>query len=140
MQTRLPLAVLLLWSALPSAFCSAQVPSNALLRTRLINATSELGTAFSIDVDGRQYLVTAKHVVGSLPEGAVSEIKLWRKSGWSSIKVTVYRCSDPVDIAVLVPAAQITVDFPLEPDSKGLFAGQDAYFVGFPTGYSSPSR
>ncbi len=41
-----------------------------------------------------------------------------------------------VDIAVLVPPAQLTVNFQLEPTSKGLADGQGAYFVGFPYGVS----
>jgi hypothetical protein len=114
--------------------CNAQVTSNVLRRTLLINVPPEFGTAFTIDVDGRQYIVTAKHVVANLTDGATSELRIRRKSGWLPTKVTVYKCADPVDIAVLIPPAQMTVDFPLEPDSKGMIVGQDAYFVGFPYG------
>jgi hypothetical protein len=49
----------------------------------------------------------------------------------------VFKCDDPVDIAVLVPSAQLTVNFPLEPTSVGLEVGQDAYFIGFPYGLRS---
>jgi hypothetical protein len=41
---------------------------------------------------------------------------------------------NPIDIAVLVPQTQISVDYSLEPTAKGMFLGQDAYFVGFPYG------
>lgn len=111
-----------------------QVPSNVLRRTLLIEASSALGTAFTIEVDGRQYLITAKHVVAALPNETQSTIEVQKKSGWSPLKVTVFKCDDPVDIAVLVPPAQLTVNFSLEPESKSLFVGQDAYFVGFPYG------
>ena len=110
-----------------------QVTSNVLLRTLLIRA-SEGGTGFTIEVDGRQYLITAKHVVGKLLNESVSTIQVRKKNDWSPLKVTVFKCDDPVDIAVLVPPAQITVNYPLEPTSKGMFAGQEAYFVGFPYG------
>src|ERR1039457_7430494 len=43
-----------------------QVTSNVLRRTVLIQS-SMVGTAFTIDVDGRQYLITAKHVIRKLP-------------------------------------------------------------------------
>ena len=46
----------------------------------------------------------------------------------------MYKCEDPVDIAVLIPPKQLTVDYPLEANSKGMLAGQDAYFVGYPYG------
>ena len=43
---------------------------------------------------------------------------------------------NPVDIAVLVPPTQVTVNHELEPTSVGLGVGQDSYFVGFPYGTS----
>ena len=111
-----------------------QVTSNVLLRTMLIQASSAEGTAFTIDVDGRQYLITAKHVVAKLQNGTESVIQVRKKSGWIPLKVTVLKCDDPLDIAVLVPPSQVTVSFPLEATSSGMMVGQDAYFVGFPYG------
>jgi len=113
-----------------SAHC--QVPASVLTRVLLIQVGDVLGSAFTIDVDGRQYIVTAKHVVEKLPNEAASTIQVRRKNSWAPLSVTVFKCDDPVDIAVLVPPAQVTVNLPLEPTSKGLFDGQDAYFVGFP--------
>ena len=110
-----------------------QITSNVLLRTFLIQA-SEIGTAFTIEVDGRQYLITAKHIVKKLPNEAASTIQVRKKNGWSPLVVKVFKCDDPVDIAVLVPPEQLTVNYSLEPTSKGLELGQDAYFVGFPYG------
>jgi hypothetical protein len=126
------LVAALILAAYPSY---GQVPSNILLRTLLIQTQpSVAGTAFTIDVDGRQYLITAKHVVAKLPDAASSTIQVRKKNGWSPLKVTVFKCDDPVDIAVLVPPSQVTVNFPLEPTSAGMLVGQDAYFVGFPYG------
>lgn len=110
-----------------------QVTSNVLRRTLLIQA-SMVGTAFTIEVEGRQYLITAKHVVGKLPNEAESTIQVRKKNGWAPLKVTIFKCDDPVDIAVLASSKQITVNFALEPASKGMLAGQEAYFVGFPYG------
>jgi S1-C subfamily serine protease len=110
-----------------------QVTNNVLLRTFPIQA-SEFGTTFTIEVDGRQYLITAKHVVEKLPNEAASTIQIREKNGWVPLSVTVFKCDDPADIAVLVPPAQLTVSYSLEPESKGLELGQDAYFVGYPYG------
>ena len=48
------------------------VPSNALQRTFRLNYRSESGTCFTLDVDARQYVVTARHLVlgatGKLPD------------------------------------------------------------------------
>jgi hypothetical protein len=45
---------------------SAQIPSNVLLRVKKIEVGPSSGTAFTIEVDRRQYIVTAKHVVATL--------------------------------------------------------------------------
>ena len=125
------LALLALEISLP---CYGQVPDNVLRRTLLIRTLNGYGTAFTIDVDGRQYLITAKHGVASVDNAMRVAIDVQKKSGWSQLQVIVYKCDDPVDIAVLIPPTQLTVDLPLEPDSSGLGVGQDAYFIGFPYG------
>jgi hypothetical protein len=114
-----------------------QVTSDVLMRTfaielALSKGKSEHGTAFTIDVDGRQYIITAKHVVNTLPDEADSNIQILTTNGLSTLKVKVFKCDEPVDIAVLVPPTQLTVSYPLEPSSVGLELGQDAYFIGFP--------
>lgn len=112
--------------------CYGQLTSNVLRRVLLIEVGDRDGTAFTIDVGGRQYLITAKHVVAGVQDKAESSIKIMRKTGWKSLQVRVFKCDDPVDIAVLVPPEQLTVNFPLDPTSKGMAVGQDTYFVGFP--------
>jgi hypothetical protein len=90
------------------------------------------GSSFTIDVDGRQYLITAKHLIAGLkPEDTV---QIRKGDDWLPVKVKVFRCDDPIDIAVLVPPTQLTVSFPLEPTTQGMRYGQDMFFVGFPYG------
>jgi hypothetical protein len=115
-----------------STMAHAQVPSNVLRRVLLIQTPKSRGTGFTIDVDGRQYLVTAKHVVADLKERDTIEIR--NDEGWTKAKVKVYRCANSVDIAVLIPEKQLTVNFPLDPTIEGALLGQDLSFVGFPYG------
>ena len=76
------------------------------------------GTAFTIDVEQRQYLITARHLVQGLSSPGI--IKLFRKNQWNNIQVQPIWCSDSsVDIAVLVPPQQLSPSFPLEPTSVG---------------------
>jgi len=114
---------------------NAMVPREVLVRTLLISATG-LGTSFTLDVDGRQYLITAKHIVSGLVDDTDGKIKIFHKSGWQEVSVHVFKCAEPVDIAVLVPTTLVTAtsDLPLRAQSKGVFLGQDAYFAGFPFG------
>lgn len=111
------------------------VPSNVLKRVKRISVGQSSGTAFTIDVDGRQYIVTAKHVIASLT-GAKGKITLYEgKDIHEEIEVDILRCDDPIDIAVLVPPKQVTVNFPLPADGvKGAYVSQPMFFVGFPYG------
>lgn len=111
----------------------AQVPSNVFRRVLMIKAGKSIGTGFTIDVDGRQYLITAKHLVAKLK--SEDSIAIWKNDDWSAVKVKVLLCKDPIDIAVLVPPSQLTVSFELEPTIVGLRFAQDVYFCGFPYGY-----
>jgi S1-C subfamily serine protease len=95
--------------------------------------SESIGTGFTLEVDGRQYLITAKHVIASLktPEDV---IEIRKGDQWIPLTVKVLRCDDPIDIAVLVPPSQLTVTFSLEPTLKDIRFGQDVYFAGFPYG------
>lgn len=116
------------------AMAQSGVPSNVLLRTKRIIAGAGSGTAFTIDVDGRQYLVTAKHIMAQTP-GNTGTVQLCDGAEkCSDVAVTVLRCADPIDIAVLIPDHQLTVAFDLPADSRGTLLGQEVLFVGFPYG------
>jgi hypothetical protein len=94
--------------------------------------SSVQGTGFTLEVDGRQYLITAKHVVAGLKADDAIEIR--KGDQWSPVNVKIFRCDDPIDIAVLVAPNQLTVTYPLEPTMKGVRYAQDMYFAGFPYG------
>lgn len=122
----------------------AQVTSNVLkriLQIRVGGRTGFTGTAFTLDVDGREYLVTAKHMVGKLKTKGAIEISVGADL-WEPIDVVVYRCEGDVDIAVLIPPRQLTVNLSLEPvgDQAPVRDGQDMYFAGFPLGGSAWAR
>ena len=120
------------WLGSSALVAHAQMTANVLLRVRMIKVGPVAGSAFTIEVDRRQYLITAKHVVASLkgPEDVIEICK--NDTQCTPIKVKVLRCDEPIDIAVLLPPAQLTVSFPFEPTAQGMLFGQDVYFLGFP--------
>lgn len=130
----LTLALLVVFQAAP---LTGQVPSNVFRRVLMIKAGASIGTAFTIDVDGRQYLITAKHVVADLKDEDNVDIR--KGAAWQPTVFKVLRCPEPIDIAVLIPRAQLTVSFALDPDNK-FFFGQDVYFVGFPYGLATDGK
>lgn len=87
------------------------------------------GTAFSLDVDGRQYLISARHVVGGNDCAAV---KVYLNKQWVELATTVVGVGrGEIDITVLAPSKRLSEDIELKP-SLALVLGQDVYFAGFP--------
>jgi hypothetical protein len=112
----------------------SQAPSNMLRRVLMLQVGQIQGTGFSIDVDGRQYLVTAKHVIAALKTGTDGTIQIKRGDSWVTLNVKAFLCEGNIDIAVLVPPRQITVSEPLEMTMDSMFVGQEVFFGGYPYG------
>jgi hypothetical protein len=113
------------------------ITANFIHRTFRIKCGDSVGTGFTVDVDGKQYLVTAKHVVQAFATTAGLEI--FGNGAWVPISATlVGHGSDGVDVSVLAPAAAMSPsNLPVVVGSKGVVYGQDVYFLGFPYGVLS---
>jgi len=113
----------------------AQVTTNVLLRV-LRFQSGKSGTAFTVEVDGQQYLITARHNLAK-PEANV-DIKLFLDGAWRSFKArTVYPGNDSVDIVALDVGQKVTADYPLELTSQDIMIGQQVFFIGYPWGLGS---
>lgn len=109
------------------------ITNNVILRTFFVQIASTVGTIFTIDKDGRQYLITAKHIAEKLDSS--SEIKIYQEKQWKTLPVKlVGHCDGEIDISVLAASIQVSPTSPLEATSAGLIYGQDVYFLGFPYG------
>ena len=113
-----------------------QVSTNVLLRVFRFESGDRAGTAFTVEVDRQQYVITARH---NLPKPEVNvDVKLFLDSAWRSFKArAIYPDKTSVDIVALDVGQKVTVDFPLEPTSKDAILGQQVYFVGYPWGLGS---
>jgi hypothetical protein len=132
-RTRI-LSALLALSLVAAAAAWGQVPtSNVLYRVLRIKTATSTGSAFTIEVDGKQYVITARHLLKGF--GREGEIELWIEGRWSRHRArALYPSKELVDIAALDLGRAVTVTFPLEPSSGGLTLGQQAYFLGYPHG------
>ena len=84
-----------------------------------------------LQVDGRQYLITAKHLTG---ERDIGEIEIWWEQ-WRRTKVSVVGMGEGrEDIAVLSAKGALTQSLPIEVGSGGITVGQSVRFLGFPLG------
>ena len=57
------------------------VNTNILTRVLHLKIGEMTGTAFTVEVDGRQYLITAKHLTG---ESGIEELEIWQE-GWHKL-------------------------------------------------------
>jgi S1-C subfamily serine protease len=111
------------------------ITANVIHRVFRIRVDGAEGTAFTIEIDNREYLVTAKHVAESVT--GEHEIELFSHGGWTNLRVEpVGHAAGDSDISVLAARVQLTAgDLPLPATSIGVIYGQDVYFLGFPYGF-----
>jgi hypothetical protein len=121
-----------------AALAQAQIPtSNVIYRVLRIKTDAGHGSAFTIEVDEKQYLITARHLLRDF--GSEGEVELWIEGKWSRVRArAIYPAKDVVDIAALDVGRPVTVTFPLEPSASGLTLGQQVYFLGYPYGLNTP--
>ena len=112
------------------------VTSNVIQRVLNIRIDDSLGSAFTIDQGGRQYVVTARHVVEGIE--AAQRTAVVYEDEWRDIDFSVVGVAEgDVDVAVLACGQQLSPTLPLEASSEGLVYGQRAYFLGFPFGWTT---
>jgi S1-C subfamily serine protease len=113
------------------------ITANVIHRTFQIGYKSRSGTAFAIDVDGRHYLVTARHVIE--PFDGTGAIEIFANDAWQPIAVTlVAHGKDGIDVSILAPERELAPkNLPVTVASTGLVYGQDVFFLGFPYGVLS---
>jgi hypothetical protein len=127
---------------------SAQPTSGVLTRVFMAQSPHFSGTIFSIDVDGREYWITAKHILtgasqppwGSITDKSAS-LDILKPSAegeqWLTVKFSVIDPGKDVDIVVLVAPTILQQD-PLPSvatTSATVQLGSDCEFLGFPLGH-----
>ncbi len=109
------------------------ITTNVLQRTFQVKYGNATGTCFTIEINNRQYLVTARHVVDGIRQQ--DTINLYHEQTWKPLRTTITCISQTEeDIAILVPEIQLSPTYLLEPTATGLALGQDVYFCGYPYG------
>lgn len=110
------------------------VTANIISRVFNLKNNNSFGTCFTLDIDKRQYLLTAKHIVNELTVNSTLEI-LHNKE-WKSLKVeNIHHCDD-MDVSIVAINVFIP-SLPVSATIAQLSYGQDIYFLGFPLGLYS---
>lgn len=108
------------------------ITTNVIHRVFKLMSNNQTGTMFTVEVDNKQYLITAKHLVEDINNQ--TQAKIYLDNGWKDINLTLLEhCPNDIDISVLITDKQLTPSgLPCEPTSVGIILGQDVYFLGFP--------
>ncbi len=107
------------------------ITANVIHRVFCLEFGGKYGTCFTIDLDEKQYLITARHLVENIQEK--DTINIFHENEWKNVStVLVGHCSGNVDISVLSTPEHTSPSMNMEPSSEGIVYGQDVYFLGFP--------
>ena len=108
------------------------ITANFIHRTFRIRYLDSIGTGFTIDIDGKQYLITASHVLVNLAQE--DTVYIFGNDQWIPLGVQlVGNTPHPIDISVIAPDRRLTPpDLPVDARSDGITYGQEVYFLGFP--------
>jgi len=131
----------------PAILAQTAPTTNILTRITLIESEHGAATAFSIDVDGREYWITAKHVLsgakhppyGSITKKTVSVRLLdpaFKELRWLSVSFSVIDPGNDIDIVVLAPPNTLLPVAPAEmgsPSFAHVTLGDACEFLGYPS-------
>jgi S1-C subfamily serine protease len=102
------------------------ITTNVIQRTFHVRTGDSIGTCFTVDIDEKQYIVTAKHVASDII--GTTSISIFHDNQWKNIDVTLIgHCDSEIDISVLTTNLRLSPDFALPPTMGGIIYGQDVY-------------
>ena len=111
------------------------ITANVISRTFHIKWRNSIGTAFTIDHLGKQYLITARHVVEGVSNNDAIAINHGQE--WKNLEVRLVGAgTGRIDAAVLSCAHQLSPPYPLEASTDNMLLFQQVYFLGFPFGWT----
>ena len=110
--------------------------SNKVILALFSEEEEEYGTCFTMEVDDKQYLITARHLAQKLNwnHAGTANMLVWHNDHeWMDCPVRLIgHGSDDIDISVMALDFQIGMSIvPAKPSSQ-VMCGQDVYFFGFP--------
>ena len=111
------------------------ITKHVIQRVFQIRCGEKRGSCFTIDVDEKQYICTAKHVLDGFGSG---KVELFHDGKWKYLDVEcVGYGSNDTDICVLSSQMQLSLPSPLEPTADGIVLSQEVFFLGFPYGIAT---
>ena len=117
------------------------ITANIIKRTYHISINNDIGSCFTIEHKGEQYIITAKHVIDSeeFKNGDEITVQIFHEEQWKKIKCIVFiHNNSEIDIAILKTKQLQFIQLPIKIGNERIIYGSDVYFLGFPYGMFSP--
>lgn len=114
------------------------VQAEVLKRVLRIRCGNSAGTAFTMEINKVQFIVTAKHIFEKVAYPQSTNIDLLIDGKYRTFTVDIkYPANQYIDIAVMKtkPLTNVTPTYSNKNSSAGCIFGQDVYFLGFPFNY-----
>lgn len=108
------------------------IPNYVFQRVLYISYRSAFGTCFTLEVDGKQYIISANHVLKDFPNE--DSVEIFHERQWKPIKLKLIGSNPEADIAVFSASQLVSCCSSLEIGE--ISYGQEVYFLGFPHGWS----
>nr|WP_294850284.1 serine protease [uncultured Sphingomonas sp.] len=111
------------------------VPSDVMLRVFQIRCGLSVGTAFTVDIDGRQYLVTANHLIEEFSDA--EGLQIFHLDDWKNLSAELLGRDESLDVAVFSAGQLLSpLDLDAQANLGGMYFGQECFFLGFPFGWA----
>lgn len=109
------------------------IVSNIIHRVFRVQFDGQQGTMFTIDVEGKQYLVTAKHILEKA--NAKFKVEIFHNGSWRELDVELTGHSADTDLSVMAATTILTEkSLAAEPSAADIIYSQEVFFLGFPYG------
>jgi len=107
------------------------IPFGILGRVFPFKYKNSTGTCFVIDIDGRQYVIAAKHCAPGIKNG--DSVQLHMKNEWFTFVIRpIFPLNEKTDIVALAADRLIVPKMEILVGAGDMILGQTAYFLGFP--------
>jgi hypothetical protein len=117
------------------------ITANIVHRVLRVAWKENAATAFTIEVDNKQYLITVKHLFSESEKDdwqnvdltQISTLGIFYSEGLKEIAVRPVIIKNPnIDIAIFATDELLSPTYEAEPTSCDMVYGQDVFFLGFP--------
>lgn len=99
---------------------------------------SSTGTCFMIYENQKNYIVTAKHVLGKISNKQKIKFSIQQNGNWSELSGEVLLHSNPqIDVAVIITNFDTLYTHAIKIGSTYPILGQEGFFLGYPLGIAT---